>query len=575
MNHRRRMLGNLVIFMGILLLGGVLAGGLPGCSGCGGKAPLAFVPMDADVVLIVPSMRQALHEAKSVFDRFADQPIFQKMYDQGKAHVLQELGLDLEKPDTWKSKGINPDSGLVASLSGDGQSLSVVFGEDDAKTLEKYLRETMTRLYAGDATFSEKDFSGVTVTLLLRQGRETPALAWTHVSNYTILCPKAKGGRVGEYVAEVARLKQSLKKNKTYAELAEKIGQHHVLLYLDGVSLEKTRSLQEEEDLKSATPWMKDALREKNEILRTALSYFRGAAFGLSVSREEMALRVHIATPEGKTKTIRDIFRGKGDSPRIDKYLGADSLLIGRISLDAKKLLESLMELAPPRIKRSIYSEMAIKEREVGLSLEKDVLALLAGRYAFALFSPDVSAFKSNLSHGFGYALEHSISMLGMVQVAETAKTEELLARVERFLIMEHADVRTKTTGENKIYYVDPSADGQQVCWTLFKDLLLVATGDRLDKTLDLIKRGGDTALSRIKNPTARDLLKTDEDVTLFFFDLNRAMNTLRSAELPMQIKLLLNTTIAPLNNFSDVMVVFKAEDSGVAAELAIRLNKN
>jgi hypothetical protein len=558
-----------VITAGVAALVLIAGATIPGCAGCRGKAPLNYVPQDALGVLVVPSIGQAIRDSKLLLDKFRDQGVVKAGIDQAKEQVVKGLGFDPENPESLKSKGINPDGGLVASMGSDGKSVGIAFGVEDPKTLEKFLREVAGKVTGGTATFQEKDFGGTKVTLLTFQGANEPRAAWGYVGKHVIICPSAKDGKLGEYVAQLAKLEGNIKANKTFALLQNKIGKHHVMVYVDGPATKKHQAARAEERLKGASEWMKKFVKEQQEAADGFLAYFQGGALALRVSAEGITTRGYMAVPSEKGKTIREIFKGAGDSVDFGKYVGPDALVVGRFSLDAKKLMDRLLEVAPPFAKRQAYSGIERMERELKLSLEKDVFALLSGRYAGAMFAPSADAIKAGPPRGMSDVIRF-MPLVGMAQIADPAKAAELLTKLERVLVMGQIDVKTKTEGDRKVYTIEN--DGRiLVGWTVVKNVAVVGTGDRLAKTVALISGGGDNVLSTVDSSRAKGLLKSDDGL-VFYYNIAKTTDVLRAMDLPAEVKAILAGVLTTISKFSDVTLAGEVEEEGVLGEVTVRV---
>jgi len=545
------------------------AGLFPGCSGCGSKAPLAYVPQDAVTVVLVPSISDAVGGLDKLIDKFKDEAPVKAAMDKGKEQIVRELGFDPQKPETMKAKGIDPAQGFALSVGADGKSTALVLGVADKQALEKYLRETANKVLSGRAVFQDKKVGGLDGTLLAIQGEQEPRMAWVYHKKHVVFCPKSKDGKVAEYAAKLASQETSIKDNKTFSRLMGKIDKNQALVYVDGPSVKKMMAARTEERLKTASEWMKKAIKEQKETADAVLAYFDGAAFGLQVSGKGALVRAYFAIPEAKAKLVGEILSGKGDAPALGEFIGPDALAVARFSLDPKKLMDRVLELTPPAVKRRLYRDLDSLERSSKINFEKDVLSLVAGRYATALFGPNAAALKSfNISRP-QEALA-ALSAVGMVQVTDTRKAADLLATAERMMTQSGMDVRTKSQGETRIYYVGPS-ESPTVSWTVFKDVALVATGDRLNKTLELMSKGGDNVLGEIESSRAKKLFKAD-DGNVFYYNLSKTADTIRGLNLPGEIKLMLSSVTATLGKFSDVTWSVEPDDAGVLTEIAVRL---
>jgi len=541
---------------------------IPACSGCGSKAPLSYVPQDAVFVALIPSVHDAIKGIGSLTEKFKDEGPVRAAYEKNKQEMVKELGFDPEKPATMKAKGLDPSRGLVVSVGVDGESAAIVIGALDQKALEKYLRETANKMTGGRATFQEKKVSGLSATLLVLQGEQEPKMAWVYHKGHVIFCPRSKDGKVAEYAAKLASQGSSIKDNKTFSRLQGKIGKHQAMFYVDGPSAKKMLAAKAEERLKTASQWMKESIQKDRESMDAALAYLDGAAFGVELSGKGAALRVYTAMPGGKAKVVREILSGQGDAPEFGEFIGPDALAVARFSLNPTKLMESVLELSP-LMKNRLYADLDKLERHTRIDFKKDVLGLFSGRFAMALFGPNSTALKQLSLHRPQAALA-ALSAVGMAQVTDGKKATEMLGKLDRMLTGGGIDVRSKTEGNARIYFIG-SAAAPLVSWTVAKEVALVATGDRMAKTLSLMTKGGDNVLGEIDNSRAKKLFKAD-DGDVFYYNLSKTADTIRGLSLPAEVKLMLSSVTATLSKFADVTWTLEPEDTGVLSELAIRL---
>lgn len=554
---------------------------LPGCSGCqGDKAPLSFVPQDSALVVVVPRIDAPLMGLKGLMDKFRNQGTVQMALDQVKKQLVAELGFDPENPETLKKKGIDPAGGLTISLASDGESTNIAVAISDEEAMEKFLRETATRIEGGSLQFLEKAYEGQKVTLAVgaagyKGATDDPAgavplIGWTYVGKHVLLCPQAKGGAVGRYLAQVAKQKTSIKNNETFTDLRDQVGKHQLLFYVDGAASQRMVASKAAEELKTASEQMKKMIQEMLDTQKAIFGYFKGLSLGVHVSGKGLNMRSVLAMPPEKGKTIAAIFKGAGDSPDFGKFISADALAVARFSLNLKRLMDAVLEVVPADTKRQIFSSVEQTEREMKLSMEKDVLGVLAGRYAVALFAPDLSALK-----GFSLmnpaALAGVVQLVAMAQVSKPDRAADLLRTLERFMVMARMDVKTRSEGEHKLYTIE--AGGQPVVtWTLAKELLIIGTGDRVRKTLGLIKDGGDSLLSEMKNPRAKKLIKS-EDGMVMYYSMAKTLEAVRRASLPTELKLIISTAMSSLEKIADFVFYVEAEDQGIKAEFSASIN--
>lgn len=544
----------------------------PGCSGCSGKAPLAYVPQDALYVGVVPSIAEAIKGAGALLDKFKDETPVKMGLKQNRARLVKELGFDPEKPETMEAKGIDPSRGIVASVAADGVSSALVVGVTEQAAMEKYLRETVTKMMGGGATFKEKTVSGVKATLVSMQGSEVPRMAWVHVKEHVVICPRAKDDKVAQHAARLATQEQSIKENRTFELLRGKLGKHHAMLFASGATHKKVEAARIQRRLKTASEWMQKSLKERQETMNAVLEYYDGAALGLRLSGEGATLRGYLAVPEGKSEVLQAIAAGEGDAPDFAEFMGPDALLVGRLSLNTKKLWDKAREIVPPREKRRMYRRLDRIERETKINVEKDVMGQLAGRFAFALFAPDAKVLKKGDLFNIRRPDEiiTALPMVAMAQVKSPKKAKELLSTVERVMTREGTDVRARSEGERKTYYIGSSSK-PLVSWTLVEDVVVVGTGKRVAKTVTLMRKGGDNALGQIGSSRAKKLM-TSEEGAVAYYNLAKTADLVRGLDLPGEIKLMLSSVTSALGKFEDVTWSLEVESEGVLGEFQVRV---
>jgi hypothetical protein len=565
--------GNGRLFAGslVVLLALSLAASIHGCSGCSSKAPLAFVPEDAVFVALVPTVKDAIKGASALLDKFKDAAPIKVGLDKTKGQLIKELGFDPEKPESIRAKGIDPDKGIAVSVDPDGEGTTVVLGVSDPKAVEKFLRELANKYMGGAATFKEKTVGGVKATILTRQGAEDRAFAaWVHVEGHVVICPRAKDQKVAEQASKIATLKSSIKDNGTFKLLRKKIGKHHAMIYVDGAAAAKMIKARNAAKLKTASEWMQKIIKEQQETTNSFLAYFRGAALGLHVSEKGLTLRGFSAIPEEKGKVVVEILKGQGKAPDFGEFISPDALALGRLSLNAKKLMDKMVELMPPQIKRKFYRDIDRFEQQTKVNVEKDMMTLLSGRYAFALFAPGGEVLKKGFNIRKPAEMVSSVPVIGMAQVTDKEKAGAMLQTLERVMTRDGMDVRVKTEGKSKIYYIGPT-DKPIVSWAIAKNVAVVGTGDRLAKALALINKGGDNVLGQIDSSRAKKLFKRDEGI-VFYYNIQKTSDVVRGLNLPTELKLMLSTVTSTMAKFNDVTWSFEVEDDGVMGEVAVRV---
>jgi hypothetical protein len=299
------------------------------------------------------------------------------------------------------------------------------------------------------------------------------------------------------------------------------------------------------------------------------LAYFRGAAFSLRISADGLLLRGYMGVTPEKAKAVQEIFKGTGAPASFGKYIGPDALAFTRYSLNAKRLMDRSVEALPPGAKRGFYSALERLEREAKISVEKDVFGLIGNRFAAALFAPGPEVIKAGPPRGRAQ-WARALPAVFMAQVTDAAKVAELLAKLERVLVMAQVEVRARAEGDRRVYSVEE--DGKPVLsWTVLKDVAVLATGDRLGPTTALVGGKGDNVLGQLDNSRAKSLLKSD-DGNLFYFNISKTADLVRSMDLPGEVKAILSTPLSTVSKLADAMIDFEVEDEGLMGEFQVRV---
>ncbi len=554
-----------------LLACAVLVGPLlPGCSGCrGSKAPVAFAPADALGVVVVPRLSEAMSQAKAFFDRFKDNPLVAKAVQQGKAEVVREIGFDPEKPETLKKIGIDPGRGLVAHIAADGKSVGIAVGVSDKAALDKYIAKQAAKV---NTELKDVEVDGVKVKELRLKGGTHRLGAFAVVKKTLIICPEAADNKHAAYVAKLTKLKSDISDNKQFVKLSKQVGKHQLLIYVDGEAAAKASKASAKRRLEGASEFMKKYVKEQQETEQAMLAFFRGAAVGFYSSSKGAGMRGYMAVPDEKAKKLAEVFKGKGDPPEFGRFIGPDALSVSRASINVKAVMDKVIENLSPRRKRRLYRQLERLEKQSKIDVRKVLEELPSGRYAAAVYPPNLDP-QLNL----GSLMSRPEQALGMIstvlfiQVTDTDRAAELLAKLERMMVMGRMDVRIQTgKDELKRYFLE--VKGKKVVgWTVKDGLLVVATGDRLDKTLTLMEKGGDNVLDQIESSRAKGLFKSD-DGNVGYFNLSKMADMVRGMNLPAEVKLMMSSFLSLFNKLADLTGSLEVKDAGVLVEISLRL---
>lgn len=544
----------------------------PGCSNCrGGGALLSHVPEDAVLVVEVPDLHQLFAKLSALAGKFGDNPLVSKALTQGKAEVKQELGFDPEKPEEMEKVGLDPKGGVVFHVGPDGKSAALAVAVSDKAAMEKFIADMLKKETGGRAKVTDKEVDGLKLKEVSVGSGGSAMAAYLLDDKKLIVCANPRQGDPAAYLAKLAKLDKGIDANDRYKAVKKELGKSHVMLFVDGESLRKANATNTEARLKTATSdFLKKHLKEKQANQDAYLAYMKAAGLALELSEEEVLLKGRFATPDKKGEKLAAIFKGTGSAAELGKFIAPDALTVMRFSLDVKRLKDELMELVPPRDKRQAYREIEELEQMTKLSLDKDILPLLSGRFAMGVFAPDLKGINFSQFMRNPESAASAGSAVLLLQVTDTAKAAELLAKLEKVMVMNRVDVRVKNLDDRKEYFVEEGGK-RVVAWTALEEMIVVATGDRLDKTVKLVQEGGDNVIDTIENKSARSAFKAD-DGQVVYYSISKTMDLLRGVELPGEIKLMLTTVTGSLSKLADLALWGEVDANGINGQLSLRL---
>ena len=559
---------------GLLSVTGVIfAASIPGCSGCGGSALTKYVPHDALVVVVVPSIKKAVEQQSKLLAKFKDNTAINKAWEQYKGEAAKELGFDPYKPESMKAKGFDPAGGIVASVSAKGKDGAVVLGVSDQKAMEKFLRGMATKMVGASATFKTKDMDGVKVTIVSRQGSDKERLAWGYHKKNVIICGQAEDKEMAKYVVKLTKLEKTIKKNKNFSDLSGKAGKAQAYVYFDGASVKQAATAHYEKRLKRAEKYGFGAkyIKREQEVADGLLNYFRGGVMGLEFSGKGVVLRTYLGVPKEKAAKIAEFLQGKGSAPDFGEYILPSAITVARGSVDIKKMMDWMVEMVPD-MKKEYYHELQRFERRTKIDIEKDVYDLLAGRYALGFFAPPADAFKGDKR--MEEKVMKAVGGVLLVQVTDDKKASDMLATMEKAMTMRGMDIQIKTEGERKNYFFRLGSE-KIAGWTVVKKMLVVTSAAHLEKTVKLIEKGGDNVLDKIESSAAKSTFKS-KDGLVWYFNLNQLGTLLGKASVPteykMQYKMFVEPAAKVLTKFSDLSYTMEAKKDGLVGEITVTL---
>ncbi|MCK5799969.1 MAG: DUF3352 domain-containing protein [Deltaproteobacteria bacterium] len=539
--------------------------------GCGGgcrgdKAPLRYVSSDAMVVIEIPSISRGVKHILGFVERFKEGVLANSLIAAKKALLSKQLGFDIENPDAYRKKGIDPRASAIVSVSGEGVT-TLVMAIRDAKALDAYLRDLLTRQLSSAVSFKDEMKDGLKITSIVKQGGAMgPQVSWTFHKKHLLFA--GGKGDIPSALVKATHVTRSMKDHKTFQRLRKRLGTVDTFIYVDGTALRHRVDSRFARRLKDASESRRHYLSSQHDIVKGVFSYFNGWTLGVEFRPKRISLRSALAVPKARIKEVQEIFSGKGKGPAFGKFIGPDALFVGRGTLQLGSIFHRVLDLIPPRSKRGVYRLLERVERRYNLNVEKDILALFAGRYGFAIYAPKTEALQQPPT--LLRDLSGMFQGVFFVQLTDMKKAREFLDRLERILVMAPLDIRTRTEGKDKIFSLERD-NKRLLSWALVKNLMVVASDERMEGTLSLIRRGGKNVLSEVRSSRAKGLLR-DGNSNVIYQDLAKTLDVVRAVNLPGKVKLILSPILSGLSKFDDLVVGFLAEDEGLYGEVTVNL---
>jgi hypothetical protein len=498
--------------------------------------------------------------------RFRGDALASRFVDATKKEIANRLGFDPEKPETLSQQGIDPSRGAALGVIDKGELVAAI-GVTDGEKAVNFLKAMLNRITSGAATIKESKVDGATLYLITREGRDKVQAAFAVHKGFLVASLRSQGN-ADQTLQRAISLKSSLADNSSYKQIRGQLGNYELLVYVDGKGAQTVAKRSQQQSLEKITDQqLKQIVQESIKTSDVLLNAFAGVGIALRLQANKVGVQGYFLTPSGKGQLGRELFKGKGKPIPFAKYVAPDALLVGRVALNAARLMDGLMEVIPASAKESVTRGLEQFKQRTDLDLKRDILSVLGDRYAFAFYMPDVAAISQPLAPAY---LRFAPGVF-MIQIADTKRAEDLLTRLERRLVMAQVPLRTTTKGPTRVYSVE--TDGQpMIQWALVKDLVVVGSGNRIDGSIGLIEKGGENVVSKIGNPRAKQLLESG-DGAVVYYSLNRSREAMKAMSFPLRLQLVIGAALKFLGSFDDVVLGFEVRSDGYAAEVAVRLN--
>lgn len=538
----------------------MLSATLVACAACQrARAPESFIPADAAAVLSVPRLDQALGSYKALAERFVEIPAVRNALLKGEAKALKETGIDLDRIESIRARGLNPQQGLYVFLPATADRGCLVTAVLDRDAADVFVRELLRKVTAKGLTFREARAQGLTLTEVLEEGQTQAELAYVHHRKSLLVCASEKTVNLADYVATVAQAKpeQGLLGRADFQAARVGIGNAQFWAYIEASVARK---------------WLIDSNDDKSSdftsTLAEELQGRKAFAAGLDVSGQAATLRVFLHGTQARAAEDRALWSGQGPAPDFVQFLPlSGNILLIKASANIPVLTEHLMQEGGGFLGRvKLEENLAAVNQKLGFDLRKDILALLAGRFLIGFDKLGFGLDEARKAED-PMAVVPKLPAYLLAQVNDRGKAAGLLASIERRLRESEIPVDVSGTTE-PIYTVSPNGR-PLLSFGLLKDVLVVSTADHFPKLLEY-SRAEPTDRAEIGSGRVSSHLRT-ADSEVLYVDLVQTAALLHAVTLLKPDKEI-DEILPVLDKLRDVALLSQGHEDGSSFEFQVRL---
>ncbi len=366
-----------------------------GCARCARPPPPPadrFVPGDASVAVVIPSLQAAREQATSLLQTLLAFPAAADLGPRLSA-VKEQLGLDPLDARGLAAAGLDPSRGAALALDADGPALLVLPSGDDGALVATVARLARDRL--GAARRVDVTVDGVAVTTFRTAEGAAAALALA-ARDGSVLVAGGAGGPARVAAASTLPAARSLSGSLPYGRVREALGPAAILAYLRPGSPQA-----------AGTALLRD-----------------GAAVSATASATRLALRAVLLLAPERREYWRATVAPAATVAAATPPMPQDAFLVGRFEGD----LATVARRALP------VGQVAAPLARAGLDLERDLLPLLApGATAALALAPTFQV--AAVSRG-GEAMAADpfqlVHLAAVLHVRDAGRAEALLDRLQR-----------------------------------------------------------------------------------------------------------------------------------------------
>jgi hypothetical protein len=523
------------------------------------RAPESFIPADAVAVLSIPRMDQGMAAFKALGERFSDLPTVRKALAKLTGETLKETGIDLDRPDSIRISGLDAQKGLHAFLPATADRGCLIAGVRDAEAVDTFVRTLLRRLDDKAKDFRAVRARGLSLTEVIEEGQTKAEVAFVQNGKSLLLCIAEKTVDVADYLAGVAQAapEQGLSRRTDFQAARASLGSTQLWAYVEAGAARK---------------WIIDSkggefsASFKKEVL--ALDGRDSLSAGLDVSGQAVALRLFVHSTVERAAADRKLGSGQGPAPNFIQFLPkSGAIFLVKVSMNLPIVVEELMEQGSGVVgKTQVEQGLAAVNRKIGLDLQKDVVALLAGRFLVGADKPGFGLDEARKASD-PMTVVPKLPVYLLAQVNDRGKAAGLLSTIERRLRQFGIPVEVAGTTE-PVYTVSP--EGRPLLsFGLRGDVLVISTAEHFVKLLasshvEASERG------EIGSDQVAALLHTG-DGEVMFLDLVQTAALLHAVTLLNPDKDI-DEVLPLLDKLRDLALLSQWHDDGSLVELQVRL---
>lgn len=523
------------------------------------RRPESFIPADAAAVLAVPRIDQLVVAYHTLGERLSEVRAVQALLGHAEDVLRRETGVELDRPESFRLTGLNPQQGLYAFVPAAADRGCVVAAVQNQQVADRALRLVLSKLSPQPLSFRRVYHRGLAVTEVVREGQTVASAGFVLHRKVALLCAAEAIGNLAEYIATIALSPPSagLWQRPELAAARRSLGSPQAWLYLE---------------VEAAARWLSSA---KNERVR-ALWAKRGEelagrsafATGLEVSPRAATLRFTLHSSAARAAEDRRLASGQGPPPNFLQFLPSRGpIVLAKASLNLPATLDRARQedarLADPG---QLDRALAQVNDKLGLDLPKDALSLLSGRFLLGFDKLGFGLQEVRHTDDLTVLLPKLPAYL-LLQVKQPGQVAGLLSSIERRL--RQLGVPLEVSGRSEPVFTLSYRGRPTLSYGLRGDVLLVSTAEHFAKLLGQAADPWAPHADLAGHPRAASLSTADDQ--LLYLDLIQTAAFLHALAL-LRPNPQLDEALLILDRLRDLSVFADWQDEFSLVEVKLRM---